>query len=106
MNYQNLTIVQYDSQFFAGRLEHALIDVRTRSEYAGGHIPGALNLPLDELQNRLQDIPRNRPIVVVCASGSRSRTGCDILATAGFDKPFNLEGGTSSWMMGMRPIER
>jgi rhodanese-related sulfurtransferase len=105
MNYENLTIVNYESQFFGDKIDHTLIDVRTTSEYASGHIPHAVNIPLDQLARRLEEVPRSRPVVVVCQSGGRSQTASDILAKAGFQKVYNLQGGTSSWMIGMRPME-
>lgn len=105
MNYQELTIVDYERQFFQNRLSHTLVDVRTRFEYHSGHIPGAINIPLDELEWRTMEIPTTHPIVVVCASGNRSRTGSEILLEKGFNRVYNLRGGTSSWMAGMRPLD-
>ena len=83
-----------------------LVDVLPEAEYTETHIPGAINIPLAELQQRLDEIPRDQQIVVVCASGSRSISGSEVLGYAGFSEVYNLNGGTMTWMMGMRPLAR
>lgn len=103
--WNNLSFVDYRSQFYNDTADHTLVDVRTRSEYAGGHLPQALNIPLNELQNRIDEVPRNKPVVVVCASGNRSQTGSDVLVAAGYGNVYNLEGGTMVWMMNGMPLE-
>ncbi|PJF39542.1 MAG: transferase, partial [Phototrophicales bacterium] len=77
----------------------------TPSEFKNGHVPGAINIPLDQLQARIDEIPTDKPIVVICASGNRSQTGAKRLANAGYDRVYNLKGGTMSWMMAGLPIE-
>ena len=69
-----------------------LLDTRTAAEYAGGHIPGAINIPLDELRERLGELDRERPVYVNCYSGLRSYLACRILSGSGF-RCFNLSGG-------------
>ncbi|MER5209753.1 rhodanese-like domain-containing protein [Streptomyces sp. NPDC002838] len=79
--------------------ELTVIDVRTPGEYAAGHLPGALNIPLDQLRRALPDIRRaaeRRDILVVCASGARSRNACSALAEHGISAA-TLTGGTSAW---------
>ncbi|MGW9028626.1 rhodanese-like domain-containing protein [Streptomyces sp. NPDC055722] len=79
--------------------ELTVIDVRSPGEYAGGHLPGALNIPLDQLDRALPDIrtaSERRGILVVCASGARSENACRILAGRGIDTA-TLAGGTSAW---------
>lgn len=61
-----------------------LLDVRTPGEYAGGHIEGALNVPLDTVASRLAEIPRDRPVVVYCHSGGRSARAADALRASGY----------------------
>lgn len=73
-----------------------LLDVRTRQEYAAGHIPGAQLVPLDELRQSLDEIRRDGPIVVYCGVGYRSYHACKILAHHGHDVS-NLSGGFTSW---------
>ena len=75
-----------------------LLDVRTPHETAGGIVPGALLVPVDQLAERLAELPRDgRPTIVYCAMGGRSAFACELLASEGFDDVFNLEGGISAW---------
>lgn len=80
------------------REDARLLDVRTASETAAGIIPGALLIPLDELEERLAELPRDgRTTLVYCAAGARSAAACELLSRAGIDGLVNLEGGFSSW---------
>lgn len=76
-----------------------VLDVRNPAEFndALGHIQGAKLLPIDQLRNRLDEIPRDRPVVTVCQSGRRSGMAAMILATAGWDEVANLAGGMIEW---------
>ena len=62
-----------------------LLDVRTPGEYAERHVDGALNVPVQELEQRLGDVPRDRPVVVYCLSGGRSAAASRMLAAAGWE---------------------
>ncbi len=73
-----------------------LLDVRQPEEYREGHIPGATLIPLGELQQRLQELPRDRQIICVCHSGNRSSSATRLLASAGYDA-INLRGGMIDW---------
>jgi phage shock protein E len=75
-----------------------LVDVRSPSEYASGHIEGAVNIPVQELPKRVGELGRDkaRPIVVYCRSGSRSAQAKSLLEQAGFTKVGNL-GPMSRW---------
>lgn len=74
-----------------------LVDVRTPEEFAAGHLPGALNLPIQELERRMVELePRERPIVVYCRSGSRSARAAHLLEKAGFGAIHDL-GAMSRW---------
>jgi rhodanese-related sulfurtransferase len=101
--YKNLTVAEYREKF--GTAPHALIDVRTVGEYEDGHLPGAVNIPLDQLGRRLAEVPHDKPIIVVCATGSRSKSGSSIIARAGRTEVYNLQGGTMAWMMQRLPLE-
>lgn len=70
-----------------------LIDLRTEQEYREGHIPGAVNYPLNELREWLDEIPKDREIIVYCLTGMRSYIGYRVLAQNGFDNVLNLAGG-------------
>jgi rhodanese-related sulfurtransferase len=82
-----------------------VIDVREPDEWAAGHIPGAILIPLGELPSRIGDVPPNRPIVVVCRSGNRSAQARDILIGAGFPAVTSLDGGMTAWAKSGMPIE-
>lgn len=65
----------------------ALVDVRTPQEFAGGHVDGALNIPLQVLPQRLSEVgPKARPVVLYCRSGARSATAAQILRNAGYQQ--------------------
>lgn len=75
-----------------------LVDVRTPQETAGGVIPGALLIPIDELEARLREVPRDgKRTLVYCAGGGRSAAACEFLSQQGYSNLLNLEGGFSSW---------
>lgn len=74
-----------------------ILDVREPSEWVEGHIDGATLIPLAELPNRLNELPKDIKIVVVCRSGNRSAQGRDILLNAGFPQVTSLAGGMNAW---------
>lgn len=73
------------------------IDVREPNEYATGHIEGALHLPLGELANRAEEVPRDRPLVVYCGHGERASSAVSLLEARGFTPLLNLGGGMTAW---------
>ena len=73
-----------------------VVDVRQPGEYRSGHINGAKLIPLGELSGRLKELPKNKEIVLVCASGSRSRSATKILVREGYEA-VNMNGGMISW---------
>ncbi len=75
-----------------GREDAFLLDTRTPQEYAAGHIEGFVNIPLDELRDRLGEIDENRTVYIMCQTGLRSYIGCRILSQSGFDC-CNISGG-------------
>ena len=82
-----------------------VLDVRTVEEWNEFHAPGATLIPLDELASRLDEVPRDRQIVVVCRSGNRSQQGRDILLAAGFTKVTSMTDGLNAWRSSGYPIE-
>ncbi len=74
-----------------------LLDVRTSEEWEDFHVPGSTLIPLDELETRVNEVPRDREIVVVCRSGNRSQAGRDILLDAGFTNVTSMAGGLNDW---------
>ena len=74
-----------------------LVDVRTPSEFAAGHIPGAINIPLQQLDSRLMELqPKDIPVVLYCRSGGRSGNAARVLKNAGFAAVHDL-GPMSRW---------
>lgn len=74
-----------------------VLDVRTPAEWAGGHIEGALHVPLNRLQRELERVPRGRDLVVLCAGGYRSSAAASILHGAGYGGARDLVGGWNAW---------
>ncbi|HEX2173411.1 MAG TPA: MBL fold metallo-hydrolase [Dehalococcoidia bacterium] len=83
----------------------AVIDVREPQEYAAGHLPGALLIPQAELATRIAEVPRNRDLLVVCASGMRSLRSAQFLKHYGFPRVVNLSGGTNGWIEAALPVD-
>jgi len=75
-----------------------VLDVREVNEWEVVHIPDATLIPLGELESRLEEIPKDQEILVVCRSGNRSATGRDILLNAGFTNVTSLSGGMNDWV--------
>jgi rhodanese-related sulfurtransferase len=75
-----------------------MLDVRTREEFAAGHIPGAVNIPVDELRSCLADVPRDKPILAYCQVGMRGYLATRILREHGFDAA-NLGGGYTTYRL-------
>jgi rhodanese-related sulfurtransferase len=83
-----------------------LLDVRTPEEYVqDGHAPEAVLIPLQELAQRTDELPRDQPIACICRSGNRSLTACDLLAAEGFEGLLNIDGGMRAWAQAGYPIE-
>lgn len=81
-----------------------VVDVRERWEYAQGHVPGALLMPLGNLAAHVGEIPTGDPVYVICASGNRSREGARIVEAAG-RSAVSVVGGTAGWVAQGRPVE-
>ncbi len=81
-----------------------LLDVRTSDEFALGTLPGAVNIPLDELRDRLSELPKDRMIYTFCAVGLRGYLAYRILTQHGFDKVRNLSGGLKTYRAATAPI--
>ncbi len=82
-----------------------VLDVRTVEEWNEYHAPNTTLIPLDQLASRVNELPRDRDIVVVCRSGNRSQEGRDILLGAGFERVTSMTGGLLEWRANGYPIE-
>ena len=91
-------------QELRARVDVPLIDVREADEFAAGHVPGAVNLPMSTLGERLDELP-DGAFDVICQIGGRSARVVQALEARGFDAT-NVEGGTGEWAAAGYPIER
>jgi rhodanese-related sulfurtransferase len=81
-----------------------VLDVREPHEWQAGRIPGALHIPMGELGRRVDEVPRDRTVVVACRSGGRSATVTRALSEAGY-RAENLHGGLKAWARAELPLE-
>jgi rhodanese-related sulfurtransferase len=87
----------------AKKLPWMIIDVRTPEEHAAGHIPGSVNIPLDTLEKRYAEIPKDKVVILTCRSGRRSGLAQETLAKFGYTNTRNHTGGISGWT---GPVEK
>jgi rhodanese-related sulfurtransferase len=83
--------------------EGTLLDVREQDEWDAGHAPDALHIPMGELSERLDDLPADNPVYVICRSGGRSARVTAFLNANGWDAT-NVDGGMQSWESAGRPV--
>lgn len=103
------TVPQITSGELAERMrmgEVTVLDVRSPVEWEAGHLPGILDIPVSHLPERLEEIPRDKPLVVHCQSGARSAIAASMLQAKGFRNVSNLSGGFADWQAAGKPIER
>jgi rhodanese-related sulfurtransferase len=81
------------------------LDVRTQEEWDDFHAPNSTLIPLDQLPSRVNELPSDEPIVVVCRSGNRSQAGRDILQDNGFEQVTSMSGGLTAWQAAGYPIQ-
>jgi len=82
-----------------------VIDVRTAGEYDSGHIPGALNIPFDQVAERIAEVEAPHGVALYCMIGPRARKGESALLAAGYEKVLHLEGGLAAWKAAGLPVE-
>ena len=85
-----------------------IVDVREADEFAGGHLPDAVNIPAGKLAERIAELEKfkSKPLILCCASGMRSNKACGELKKQGFDKLYNLAGGIDAWVGAGYPIKK
>ena len=82
-----------------------VIDVRTPEEYASGHIPGAVNIPFDQVAQRIAELDAPHGVALYCMVGPRARKGESALMAAGYETVFHLDGGLAAWQAAGLPVE-
>lgn len=88
------------------RPDVVVIDVREQWEYDEAHVPGVTLIPMGTIPNRLDDIPRDKEVIVMCRSGNRSGQVTEFLRQAGFTNVHNMKGGILAWQEAGLPVER
>lgn len=82
-----------------------VLDVRTPEEYVAGHVPGAVNIPHDQVAARLAEVPKDKDVVMYCRSGRRTAMAAEVLAAHGYSRLQHLEGDMAGWQQQQREIE-
>jgi len=97
-----------EATLLINRQDAVVVDVRETAEWSAGHIPNARHIALGHLEKHLSEIEKfkEKPVIVVCASGNRSGAGCRILKKAGFQKIHNLGGGVHAWQDAGLPVSK
>ena len=82
-----------------------VVDVRRDDEWVTGHISGAVHIPIDDLPDRIDEVPRDRKVLFICAMGVRSGLACEVAFSMGYDtlNLFNIDDGTPAWIAGGHP---
>jgi rhodanese-related sulfurtransferase len=83
-----------------------LLDVRTPDERRQGYIPGSVLIPIDMVERRISEIPKNKTVIVYCAVGSRSRPVAQALARSGYPEVYNMKDGIFGWYRNGLPVQR
>ena len=82
---------------------YQLIDVRSATEFEEGHVPGAINIPMEQVESRLDDLTKRDPVVMICQSGRRAGITCEMLSE-NHDNVVLLNGGTMAWKASGLPV--
>lgn len=99
-----ISCADYKARFMEGKEAHTLVDVRTAPEFSSGYIPGAINVDLQQLNDKLSRIPKDKPVVVYCRSGARSASAASVLKQAGYTDVYDL-GGIIGWVSSGYPVK-
>jgi len=81
-----------------------LLDVRTVEEWNQGHIDGAVLIPLDQLSGRINELPADQDVLIICRSGNRSGQARDLLRAAGLKRTTSISGGINAWIAKGLPV--
>ena len=100
-----MEIPEIDVEELARRREQGavVIDVRQPDEYDEAHVPGARLIPLGEVAERIDEVPSETEVLVICRSGGRSMKAAEVMAASG-RRPLNVAGGTLAWIEAGHPV--
>ena len=96
-----ITVSEAEQAFSNGAF---LLDVRTQEEWESGHIDGAVLIPLDQLESRVEELPTDQDILIICRSGNRSGQARDLLRGVGLSRTTSISGGITAWMAANLPV--
>jgi rhodanese-related sulfurtransferase len=99
-----IDIEELDRRLTAGDVN--VLDVREDWEFRRGRVPGVLHIPLGQLPARVAELPREKPLMIICEHGNRSLVATHFLLVKGFAGTASVSGGTTAWIRSRRPIER
>ena len=82
-----------------------VVDVRRDDEWVTGHVAGAMHIPIDDLTDRIGEVPQDKRVLFICAAGVRSGLACEVAAAMGYETEnlYNIEDGTPHWIAGNHP---
>lgn len=100
---RHITVGEVDEVRRSGALIWRCVDVRSATEYAAGHVPGAMNIPLEQIEVRLGDLGLREPVILICQSGMRARLAAGLLKQCR-ENVLVLEGGTAAWSNAGLPL--
>jgi len=107
--YENVSIEHAYTHWKQGKdspIPFVFLDVRTPKEYAAGHVPGAVNIPVQQLQQRLSEVPKDKRLYVYCESGVRAGKASKMLVDAGFGSVENVPTSMRGWRAAGYPVEK
>ncbi len=102
------TVNPADAVMMMNREKAVVIDVCSAEEFAAGHVAGAKNVPLPDLEGKLASVVKNKatPVILACASGIRSKRAVAVAKKLGFENAHSLAGGTAAWRAASLPVEK
>jgi hydroxyacylglutathione hydrolase len=101
---QTIPQVTLQEMTAGSRNGNLVLDVRGEGEWRSGHVPGSFNVPVTELEQRLREIPGDRPLIVHCQTGMRAAIAASLLVAKGFDHVRLFPGGFAEWHAAGQPV--
>ncbi len=102
--FTRITVAEAKEKIDAGGVQ--VVDCRSASEYIGGHVPEALNIPHMSVVGRQAELSPDQEILFICETGARSALACEFAAASGFKDLYNVEGGTQGWIKAGHAVDK